>query len=183
MSLGPRGTESVARRTGTVTLLAAAARRNTGQWVEPEPPRPQGVPKRTNLRMIERPISGKVVRPEAADVARPADHTLNGATLGSGRFIRIPMRESPRCRHNHSVSEPGVTRQPDRSRLGWLGRRPPNWWLRFAIPFLTIFGGGFVFRILSGRTDEPWLYLYGTGAALAIVALVVGLIKVKRSAG
>jgi len=48
---------------------------------------------------------------------------------------------------------------------------------------LTIFGGGFVFRILSGRTDEPWLYLYETGAALAMVALVVGLIKVKRSAG
>ena len=76
-----------------------------------------------------------------------------------------------------------MTRQPDRSRLGWLGRRPPNRWLRFAIPFLTIFGGGFVFRSLSGRTDEPWLYLYGTIAALAMVALVVGLIKVKRSAG
>jgi len=80
------------------------------------------------------------------------------------------------------VSEPGVTRQPDRSRLGWLGRRPPNRWLRFAIPGLIIFGGGFVVRIVSG-TDDPWLYLYGTGAALAVVALVVGLIKVKRSAG
>ena len=76
-----------------------------------------------------------------------------------------------------------MTRLPDRSRLGWLGRRSPDRWLRFAIAGLIMFGGGFVFRILSGRTDEPWHYLYGTGAALAMVALVVGLIKVKRSAG
>ena len=74
-----------------------------------------------------------------------------------------------------------MTREPDGSRLEWLGRRPPNWWLRFAIPGLTMFGLGFVFRILSGSTD--FLYAYGTGAVLAIVALVVGLIKVKRSAG
>jgi hypothetical protein len=44
-----------------------------------------------------------------------------------------------------------------------------------------MFGFGFVFHILSGRTD--WLYGYGTVAALAVGALVVGLIKVKRSAG
>lgn len=73
-----------------------------------------------------------------------------------------------------------MTRQPDRSRLGWLGRRPPNWWLRFAIPGLIMFGGGFVSRILAWSTD--FLYAYGTGVALALVALVVGLIKVKRSA-
>jgi len=46
---------------------------------------------------------------------------------------------------------------------------------------LVIFGWGFVFRILAGSTD--FLYAYATGAALAMVALVVGLIKVKRSAG
>ena len=86
---------------------------------------------------------------------------------------------NPRCRHNHSVSETGVTRQPEGSRLGWLGRRPPNWWLRFAIPGLIMFGGGFVSRVLTGSTD--FLYAYGTGTALAMVALVVGL-KVKRSA-
>ena len=76
-----------------------------------------------------------------------------------------------------------MTPQPDRSRRGWLSRPPANWWLRIAFPSLTIFGGGFVFRILFRRTDESSLYLYGTVAALGMVALVVGLIKVKRSAG
>jgi hypothetical protein len=42
-----------------------------------------------------------------------------------------------------------------------------------------MFGGGFVSRVLTGSADFP--YAYGTGAALAMVALVVGL-KVKRSA-
>jgi hypothetical protein len=46
---------------------------------------------------------------------------------------------------------------------------------------LPFFGFGFVFRVLSGRTD--WLYAYGTVTALAVGALVVGLIKVKGSAG
>jgi hypothetical protein len=46
---------------------------------------------------------------------------------------------------------------------------------------LPFFGLGFIFRILSGRTD--WLYAYGTVAALSVGTLVVGLIKVKRSAG
>jgi len=78
-----------------------------------------------------------------------------------------------------------VVREPERSRqsdhLGWLRRRPPNWWLRFAAASLPFFGLGFVFRILSGSTD--FLYAYGAVAALAVGALVVGLIKVKRSAG
>jgi hypothetical protein len=46
---------------------------------------------------------------------------------------------------------------------------------------LPFFGSAFVFRSLSGRTDG--LYAYGIVVALAVGALVVGLIKVKRSAG
>jgi len=58
---------------------------------------------------------------------------------------------------------------------------PANRWLRFAIPFLTIFGGGFVLRLLFSRRDEPGLHLYGGIAALAVVSLVIGLIKERKA--
>ena len=79
------------------------------------------------------------------------------------------------------MSQPRRARQEDHSRLGWLGRRPPNWWLRFAVPGLAIFGVGFVLRILFGRADDISLYLYGFPATLALVSLVVGLVKARQS--
>jgi hypothetical protein len=91
------------------------------------------------------------------------------------------LRQRRTLPHNHAMSQPARARQQDYSRLGWLGRRLPNWWLRFAVPGLIIFGGGFVFRILSKRTDDIGLYLYGTLATLGMVALVVGLIKARQT--
>lgn len=59
-------------------------------------------------------------------------------------------------------------------------RRPlPNWWLRFAVPGLILFGGMLVVRVLSGDPREGVL-VYGTAAALAVVGLVIGVIKAKR---
>jgi hypothetical protein len=50
-------------------------------------------------------IAGKAVRPEAAWVGRPRNHTVTGAALGSEKFIRMPVNENPRRRHNYLVSE------------------------------------------------------------------------------
>lgn len=85
-----------------------------------------------------------------------------------------------RFRHTRVVRQPEGARQSDDSRMGWFRRRPANRWLRFAIPGLVLFGGGFVLRFLC-RRDEGDLYLYGAIASLAVVSLVVGLIKERKA--
>lgn len=77
----------------------------------------------------------------------------------------------------------GADRAPQQlhPRHGWLGRPLPNWWLRFAVPALIIFGGTLAVRILFADTHD--IAPYATVAALAMVALVVGLFKARRSTG
>jgi hypothetical protein len=77
------------------------------------------------------------------------------------------------------VREPGEYRTRDASGVPWWRRPLPNWWLRFAVPPAILFGGMFVLRVLLGDADEV-ATVYGLSAALAVVALVIGIIKAKR---
>jgi hypothetical protein len=94
--------------------------------------------------------------------------------------MRRGLTQHEMSMHTRAVRQPERARQSDYSRLGWFRRRPANRWLRFAIPGLVLFGGGFVLRFLF-RRDEGDLYLYGGVAALALVSLVVGLIKERKA--
>lgn len=88
---------------------------------------------------------------------------------------RTARPQKSASRHTRRVRQAERAQQSDDSSLGWFRRRPANLWLRFAIPGLVLFGGGFVLRFLF-RRDEGDLYLYRGVAALALVSLIVGLI-------
>jgi hypothetical protein len=73
----------------------------------------------------------------------------------------------------------GIFRREARS-----GSAQRNPWLAAGVPTLTLFGGGFLLRVLFGSVAPGWMiwFVYGGLGLLGLVLTVVGLVKA-RGAG